>query len=137
MKPLSMIVLSLLSLNIISCGNDEEKSERFNLLTGVVWQSDSLLINGMDASGPGQQLEQFKGEAVFRADGTGSFGNYTGTWRFAQNETELVISSPALPLPLVTRIETLSSVSLKVTAAFPNPLDPQNPLMLRLTFKPK
>ena len=137
MKPLSAIVLFLLSLYIISCGDDDEKSERFKLLTGVVWHSDSLLINGMDASGAGQQLELFKGEAVFRTDGTGSFGNYSGTWRFAQNETELVISAPELPFPLVTRIVELTPVSLKVTAAFPNLPDPQNPLMLRLTFKPK
>jgi len=137
MKPLPAIMLFLLSLYIISCENDDEKSERFKLLTQVVWQSDSLLVNGMDASGAGQLLEEFKGEAVFRTDGTGSFGNYTGTWRFAQNETELVISAAELPFPLVTRIAELTPVSLKVTAAFPNPHDPPNPLMLRLTFKPK
>ena len=45
-----------------SCSKDTT-SERFKLLTGPVWTTESLLANGIDASGPGQILEKFKGDA--------------------------------------------------------------------------
>jgi hypothetical protein len=120
---------------LLACKKDEDKTNRFDLLTGNVWMSDSLLINGFDASGPGQMLENFKGQASFNEDGTGTFGSYQGTWRFAQNETELVIQSDSLPLPLSTKIHELTSESLKVSTSFPNLEDLANPLQIRLTFK--
>jgi hypothetical protein len=135
MKTLGSSLIVLTVLILASCGKDDDQSDRFNFLTGTQWQSDSLLINGIDASGPGQPLEPFKGEAVFRKDGTGDFGAYSGTWRFAQNETELVINSDSLDFPLATQIVELTAISLKVTTSFPNFFEPENPLFLRLTFK--
>jgi hypothetical protein len=135
MKTLGSLLIVVTILILASCGKDDEKSDRFNYLTDAVWLSDSLLMNGIDASGPGQPLEPFKGQAVFRKDGTGDFGAYSGTWRFAQNETELVINSDSLDFPLATQIAELTAISLKVTTTFPNFFDPQNPLFLRLTFK--
>lgn len=119
-----------------ACDKEEENSERFRFLTGAVWVADSLLINGIDASGPGQLLENFRGEARFMEDGTGTFGAYEGTWRFAQNETELVIMSDSLPLPMLsTKIQELTAQSLKVTTAFPDFDNLQGPaLNIRLTF---
>ena len=121
---------------IFACRRDE-KSERFLLLTGHPWVSDSLLMNGVDASGPGQQLEKFKGNIEFREDGTGYFGQYTGTWRFSYNETQLVIESDSLDVPLAALIDELTESSLKINTSFPNLIDPQNPFDIRMTFKPK
>jgi len=121
---------------ITSCEKDD-MSDRMKNLTTAVWLSDSLLVNGVDASGPGQILASFKGEVIFNKDGTGTFGPHTGTWRFAMNETELVIESPNLPLPLSTRIHELTKSSLKVSTSFPNINDPLKPLQIRLTFKAK
>jgi hypothetical protein len=137
MKLLGSLLIVFTILILASCDKDDEKSDRFNFLTGAVWQSDSLLMNGIDASVPGLPLEPFKGEAVFHKDGTGDFGAYSGTWRFAQNETELVINSDSLDFPLATQIEELTAISLKVTTTFPNPLEPTSPMLLRLTFKAK
>lgn len=126
-----------LALFWVACSSDDDNgpSERFRNLTETAWVADSLLINGMDASGPGGLLESFRGEATFRPDGTGTFGEFNGTWRFAQNETELVIQSESLPLPLTTRIEMLTSQNLKVTTSFPDFENPSNPpLQIRLTF---
>jgi hypothetical protein len=67
----------------------------------------------------GQMLELFKGEARFKEDGTGTFGNFSGTWRFAQNETQLVIQSDTLPLPLSSIIHLLTEEELKVSTSFP------------------
>jgi hypothetical protein len=123
---------------VSACKKDDDKSSRFKLLTGVVWESDSLLINGVDASGPGQMLELFKGEARFKEDGTGTFGNFSGTWRFAQNETQLVIQSDTLPLPLSSNILLLTEEELKVSTSFPDPSNFANPpLQIRLTFTAK
>lgn len=122
---------------LMSCGKDDDKSDRFRYLTGAVWQSDSLLINGEDATGEGQMLEPYKGDAIFYEDGTGVFGSFNGTWRFAQNETELVLDSDSLAFPLTTKIQELIAESLKVTATIPNFSDPQNPMQLRMTFKAK
>lgn len=126
---------------VLVCGflacTEEGPSERFSLLTGYTWQSDSLLANGEDASGPGEMLENFKGKAIFREDGTGVFGGYVGTWRFAYDETQIVIRSDSLAFPLSTNIVELTSASFKITTDFPNVLDPENPTKLRLTFKPE
>ncbi|TVQ94677.1 MAG: hypothetical protein EA393_00565, partial [Bacteroidetes bacterium] len=115
----------------------DDESDRFRYLTTPIWLSDSLLVNGEDGSIPGGFLEDFKGEVDFREDGTGTFGVYEGTWRFQQNETELLIRSDSLPLPLNAKIEELVANSLKISANFPNPYDPTDPLRLRLTFVPK
>ena len=121
---------------LFACRKDE-KSERFILLTKHAWQSDSLLMDGVDASGPGQQLEKFKGYMEFYEDGTGYFGQYKGTWRFSYNETQLVIESDSLSFPLSALIDELTELSLKIDTSYPNFIDPQNPFEIRMTFKPK
>lgn len=138
MKNLLFLLVFAGCLYSSSCKKDSDSnSERFNLLTGSVWVSDSLLANGFDASGVNGVLENFKGEAKFNEDGTGYFGVYTGTWRFAFNETQLVITTESLPLPLTTVIAELTQISLKVTTSYPNLLNPASPLMIRMTFKSK
>jgi hypothetical protein len=136
MKNLALFLIISGFLIASSCKKDSN-SESFNLLTGTVWVSDSLLANGIDASGAGGLLEDFKGEARFNEDLTGQFGNYTGTWRFTSNETQIVITSDDLILPLTVKIAELTKTSLKVTTSFPNLTDPQNPYNLRMTFKAK
>lgn len=133
MKNLTVLLLISISLAIFSCKKDGE-SERFNLLTGPTWASDSLLANGVDASGPGGMLEKFKGDAKFNTDGTGSFGAYTGTWRFAYDETQIVIETDSLPIPLTTKIAELTESSLKITTSVPN-LTTGITTNIRMTFK--
>ena len=118
-----------------SCG--EKESERFKLLTGPIWDPDSLMANGIDASGPGGILTDFLGDAKFKTDGTGYFGKYIGEWMFNSDETELVITSDSLPLPVIADIKELTSISLKLTTVLPNPADLQNPYNIRMTFKAK
>jgi hypothetical protein len=134
MKNLALLLIITGCFLISSCKKDSQ-SESFKLITGPVWTSDSLLANGNDASGPGGMLENFKGEARFNSDGTGYFGIYTGTWRFAYNETQIVISADALAIPLNAKIAGLTKTSLKITTSYPNLLDPSYPTRLRLTFK--
>lgn len=135
MKRTGLLFVITMVVLWISCGKDEEKSERFRILTSVTWNSDSLLVNGADASGTGGLLENFKGQARFEEDGTGTFGSYPGTWLFDQGETELIINSDSLPVTLRTQIHELTAQSLKVSTSFPNLADPTNPLQIRLTFK--
>jgi len=136
MKNLAFLTVLLSLVLIISCDKDEnDVSEKFKNLTGSEWASDSLLVNGADASGPGGLLESFKGNAKFNEDGTGEFGGYTGTWQFSPDEKNLIITTVSLPFPLTTTIVELTAVSLKVTTGFPNPADPENELKIRMTFK--
>jgi hypothetical protein len=128
------IGMFIILLFLFSCGKDDNRSERFKLLTQTTWHSDSLLLNGQPAGGTGQLLEAFNGEADFRTDGTGVFGQFTGTWSFAQNETQLVINSEALPIPLTSQIVELTAQSLKITTSFPSAMEP---LMIRMTFVPR
>ena len=123
----------LLVIVIASSCDKDNASDRFTLLTSHTWTSDSLLANGVDASDPGEMLALFKGDAMFNVDGTGTFGQYSGTWRFVDNETNLAITSPDLPFTLTTQIVELTSVSLKVTFSYPG----QPPTNIRMTFKPK
>jgi hypothetical protein len=135
MKNITLFLLILSGcLFFSSCKNDTD-STPFELLTGPVWASDSLLANKEDASGPGGMLEIFKGEAKFNADGTGNFGVNSGDWRFAFNETEIIITTSSLPLPITTKIVELTKASLKVTTTYPNLLGV--PINIRMTFKAK
>lgn len=136
MKNLALLLIVSACLYFASCKKDSQ-SEAFKFLTSHVWVSDSLLVNGLDASGPGGMLELFKGDAKFNEDGTGYFGTYEGTWRFANNETQIVINSPLLPITLSTIIAQLTSTSLKVTTSYPNPANPLYPVKIRMTFKAK
>ncbi len=131
----NLIALLALTVLVVVFSCKKEESERFRLLTGPVWTTDSLLANGIDASGPAGLLGKFKGDAKFKTDGSGYFGAYKGTWMFSGDETQIVIASDSLPIPIVTNIRELTSVSLKVTAVVPNPVVPQSPFNVRLTFK--
>ena len=136
MKKLAIMITISAFVIAASC-KKESQSDRLTLLTTPVWKSDSLLVNGADASGTGGMLELFKGDAKFNEDGTGYFGSYTGTWRFGNNETQIVITSPSLPLTLTTLIAELTSTSLKVTTSYPNLVNPLEPIKIRMTFKAK
>ncbi len=128
--------MTLLLLIFTRCGKEEQNS-RFDMLTGVTWASDSLLVNGADAGNPGQLLYKFRGDAKFNADGTGTFGKYSGKWWFTESQTQLVISSDSLALPLTTLITELTPQSLKVNTQVPDITNFQNLLNVRLTFKAK
>lgn len=128
-----VLLLIITALTLASACSKEKTSERFRLLTSHTWTSDSLLANGVDASDPGEMLALFKGDANFNEDGTGTFGQYTGTWMFTDNETNVAITSPDLPFALTTHIVELTSVSLKVTFTYPG----VTPTNIRMTFKPK
>ena len=134
-KKLSFLLIAILSLAILTVGCEDEKDTPFTLLTGPVWVSDSLLVNGIDAGGPGQILANFRGEARFLKDGTGLFANFTGTWRFAQNDTRLLITSPDYPVPITTIIEELSRSNLRLSTELPHPLLPGTIMRVRMTFK--
>jgi hypothetical protein len=136
MKNLVLLLIISGCFCSVSCKKDSQ-SEAFKLLTTPIWVSDSLLVNGKDASGSGGMLELFKGDAKFNEDGTGYFGTYEGTWRFAGNETQIVITSPLLPITLSTVIAELTSSSLKVTTSYPNLVNPLDPTKIRMTFKAK
>jgi hypothetical protein len=136
MKNLILIAIISGTMLAFACKKDD-KSERFKFLTTPVWTSDSLLANGANASGPGGILEKFKGEAKFRDDGTGYFGIYTGIWRFNSDETELVIVTDSLVLPIISDIIELKATSLKVTTLAPNQQNPSQPYNIRMTFKAK
>jgi hypothetical protein len=136
MKRIILLIVTGSMLVLFACNKDTE-SERFRLLTAHIWTSDSLLADGIDASGPGQILEKFKGDAKFNKDQTGYFGKYTGTWKFAYNETNIVIDSDSLQVAITNNIILLNDVSLKITTTYPNALNPSNPLDIRMTFKVK
>jgi len=136
MKNLALLMIVTGCIYMASCTKDSQ-SEAFKLLTGPTWVSDSLLVNRIDASGPDGMLNNFLGEAKFNEDGTGNFGDYTGTWRFSNNETYIVLTSDSLQLPLSAKIAELTAKSLKVTTTYPNPVNPTAPVNIRMTFKAK
>ena len=133
-----LILLILSSLFIAFACKKDNPSQAFVLLTTPVWSPDSLLAFGIDAGSPGGFLESFNSDAKFNKDGTGVFGNYTGTWRLTQKDTELVISSDSLAIrTLTTKIAELTEQSLKITTAIPNEMNLSSPIPIRMTFKAK
>ncbi len=136
MRNIALLAFISACLLIFAC-NKDDRSERFKLLTSPIWRADSLLANGVDATGPGQILEKFAGDAKFDEDGSGYFGDYTGQWRFNVQETQLTIITDSLPLPIIADIKEITSISLKITTVVPNQLDPDTPFNIRMTFKAK
>jgi hypothetical protein len=132
-----LFTLSLIVYAFCSCKKDETKSERFILLTSHIWVADSLLANGNDESGDTGLLRKFRGDTKFNEDGTGYVGEINGTWDFADNENAIIIISDSLPIPVTTLIEELTQTSLKITTSYPDPLNPMDPMDVRMTFKPK
>jgi len=134
MKNLTLLLIIAGCFYFSSCKKDSQ-SERFKLLTGPVWVSDSLLANGVDASGPDEFLENFNGEVKFNVDGTGKFGNYIGTWSLIYDETYIKITADSLPVPgpLNVKIAELTDISLKITTGYPT----IPPTIIRMTFKAK
>jgi hypothetical protein len=130
------LIFFALLIVFVSCSKEDE-NDRFELLTGTVWVSDSLLVDGQDASGPGEILEKFKGEARFNRDATGTFGQYSGSWRFAEDRTAIIITTDSLPIPLSTWIDELTSNSLKINTAYPSLTNPEEDMDIRMTFKSK
>lgn len=137
MKKLLKSVFLVSIIFFLSCSSEDEVSERFKLLTSPTWESVDLLVDGEDASGEGQLLEKFKGDAKFYEDGTGYFGEYQGTWGFANKETELVIYTPELGFYLTTIIDELTSASLKISTEFPVIANPGETLSINMTFRVK
>jgi len=133
MKNVAMLLVISVCFLIFSCKKNSQ-SEQFKLLTGPTWVSDSLLANGVNAGNPGGLLENFKGEVKFNQDYTGNFGSYKGTWRFAYNETQIVISTDSLPIPLTNKIVELNTSSLKITTSYSILGTSTN---IRMTFKAK
>ena len=136
MKKPVLLLLVLFLIVIASCKKTSE-SANFRNLTSITWKSDTMMADGVIADGPGQMLEKFKGDARFNADGQGYFGQYSGTWRFSNNEKYLVIESDSLAVPLTANIVLLTAENFKITTSYPNPYDPFKPFSIRMTFIPK
>jgi len=65
------------------------------------------------------------------------FGDYTGQWRFNQDETEITIVTDSLALPIICDIELLTKEDLKINTVVPNPFNQQDQIDIRMTFKAK
>lgn len=133
----NILIIAVLGIIILfACKKEESPSERFTLLTSILWTSDSLLANGEDASEPGELLEKFKGDAKFNTDGSGYFGQYTGNWALSSNDELITIDSDSLQIPVTCFIEELTQSDFKIVTSFPVNDEPQ-PINIRITFKPK
>lgn len=137
MKKNILFLVFVIAIAVLAACNKDDNTDPFELLTGSVWVSDSLLVDGEDASGEGEVLEKFKGEAKFNRDATGTFGEYSGVWRFAENRTEIIITTDSLPIPLTTIIAELTASSLKITTAYPSLTNPEEEMKIRMTFNAK
>jgi hypothetical protein len=135
MKKLTFLLIVAAGLLLMAC--EEKKSERFILLTTPTWRADSLHADGVDASGAGQVLAKFVGDAKFKEDGTGYFGKYVGEWMLSLDENYLTITSDSIPVAIIADIELLTTTDFKITTAVPNPLNLTDPFDIRMTFKAK
>jgi hypothetical protein len=133
MKKLLLLLFTAVAI-ISSC--KEKESDRFIFLTGTVWTPVSLMADGVDASET--LLVNFKGDARFNKDGTGTFGTYTGTWYFNDSETQIVLSTETLVIPITANIVELTKTSLKLQMLIPNPENLTGPpINIEMTFTAK
>ena len=50
-----LILFVIVSICFLTCKKEEEKTPGFKLLTNHTWLSDSLLADGVEAGGPGEE----------------------------------------------------------------------------------
>ncbi len=136
MKNLALILIISGLLAVFGCKKDKE-SERFILLTTPIWTTESIVATGADTTGVGVIIKQLTGDAKFKEDGTGYFGQFTGQWRFNTDETEITIITASLPVPINADIILLTTQSLKLTIDVTLQSHPQDLVNLLLTFKAK
>lgn len=121
----------------MSCNKkDDEKSQRFILLTSHAWINDSLLADGVEEGGEGGILHNFAGETCFNEDGTGYVGVYLGNWWFNDDETQLFIDSDSLPAIARAVVHELTENSLKLLTLYPSQRDSGHILQVKMTFVP-
>ncbi|HRZ41938.1 MAG TPA: hypothetical protein P5228_04455 [Bacteroidales bacterium] len=135
MKKLCFLLFATVLMLGVACKEEEPVLTPYELLTTRIWASDSLLANGEDASGPGQMLETFKGNAVFNTDGTGVLGNYNATWTLSVDNTEITIITVDPAMEIITTIVELTKTSLKITTAVADINNPGQFIEIRMTFK--
>jgi hypothetical protein len=135
-KNLLLLGLIAIILALTNCTKKDDY-DPFKLLTTPMWTTDSLLANGVDASKPGQLLAKFKGDAQFKKDGTGTFGIYKGSWKFEENETQIIITTDSLGIPLTSKIVELTTSSFKITTGFLDLVGGTGIINIRMTFKAK
>jgi hypothetical protein len=133
LKNLLLLGVIAITLALTNCIKEDE-NDPFILLTKPMWRTDSLLANGKDASQPGQLLAKFKGDAKFKDDGTGVFGIYKGNWQFVENNTQIIIKTDSLPLPLTSKIVELTASSFKITTGVPDLVGGTGIINIRMTF---
>jgi hypothetical protein len=137
LKNLLLLGVIAISLVLAGCPDPDNENDLFKFLTTPMWQTDTLLANGVDASQPGQLLAKFKGDARFRNDGTGTFGIYKGTWWFTESKTQIIIKTDSLALPLTCKIVELTASSFKITTGVPDVTGQTSIINIRMTFKAK
>jgi hypothetical protein len=131
-------ILILAIAVVIGCKKEDPTDAYFDLLTAHIWTADSLLADGVEAGGDGQLLERFNGDTKFNTDGTGYVGEIAGLWEFTETKTSLIITSDSLPASVQASIAELTSLSLKLTTAFPVLVDSTYvPVAVRMCFVPK
>lgn len=99
-----------------ACKKDEQ-TERFKYLTTPVWEAESLLLNGEDASNH-EVLGKFIGEAKFNKNGTGYLNESAARWRFLNNESQLLIDPDDLQVDIIANINKLDKDSLIISTSF-------------------
>jgi hypothetical protein len=135
MKKIIFLLIIAAGLLVSACS--QKKSERFILLTTPIWRTDTLYADGVDASGPGQLLAKFKGDAKFHENGTGYFGQYVGEWMLSVDENYLTITSDSIQIPIIAQIYMLTNTDFRITTTVPNPTNLSDPYDIRMTFKAK
>ena len=104
MKNQIILGCMLLTFSPFACKKKDEPAPQTkkDLLTAKPWNFKSLTLNGMDGSSQVKECEKDDTQK-FNSDGTYSYtdagvkcqdpGDDTGTWKFAQNESLLVLDS--------------------------------------------
>ena len=133
-----LIILTCITIvyGLNSCKKDKV-SENTKLLTAHIWTASSLLADGIDEGGEGGFLEIFNGDTKFNEDGTGYVGGVIGTWRFENDEKNLIISSDSLLFPVSTTILELTEISLKLGTEYPRQVEPLVYADVEMSFIPK
>lgn len=133
-----LALIALISFTYLGCEKGEEtKSKNLILLTGTIWTSQTLEANGVDASAPGEFLEDFVGDAIFNENGSGTLGSLTGSWRFASNETQIIITADELTIPVTMNIIELSETRIELETSVPNPSNPLELVDIKMVYVPK
>jgi hypothetical protein len=112
-----VIAVSTIAIFFISgCSKDDETStrnEQLRLLTASAWSINSITVDGVDQSSLFTNMTVSFAESEYETSGGSEVWPASGTWRFKQNNSNVIIIDNDIEMTIVNLDESTLKISFQ------------------------